>query len=154
MSWGVNPLKLASANELMRGERWWVTTLASSHVVRTTLGVGSTLPLLAPSGIELLLPCPNLSLTRVINTHHVSFHSVSQLHYPVSSVQFISIAHLCPTLFNPMNCSTPGLPFHHQLLVSTQTHVHCVGDAIQPSHPLSFPSSPALNLSQHQGLFK
>ena len=53
-----------------------------------------------------------------------------------------------------MNCSTPGLPVHHQLLESTQTHVHWAGDAIQPSHPLSSPSPPALNLSQHQGLFK
>ena len=53
-----------------------------------------------------------------------------------------------------MNCSTPGLSVHHQLLESTQTHVHWVGDAIQPSHPLSSPSPPALNLSQHQGLFK
>ena len=53
-----------------------------------------------------------------------------------------------------MNCSTPGLPVYHQLLESTQTHVHQVDDAIQPSHPLSSPSPPALNLSQHQGLFK
>ena len=53
-----------------------------------------------------------------------------------------------------MNCSTPGLPVHHQLLEFTQTHVHWVGDAIQPSHPLSSSSPPALNLSQHQGLFK
>ena len=53
-----------------------------------------------------------------------------------------------------MNRSTPGLPVHHQLPEFTQTHVHCVGDAIQPSHPLSSPSSPALNLSQHQGLFQ
>ena len=60
----------------------------------------------------------------------------------------------CPTLCNLMNCSTPGLPVHHQLLELTQTHVHAVGDAIQPSHPLSSPSPPAFNLSQHQGLFK
>ena len=53
-----------------------------------------------------------------------------------------------------MDCSTPGLPVHHQLLEFTQTHVHCAGGAIQPSHPLSSPSSPAFNLSQHQGLFK
>ena len=71
-----------------------------------------------------------------------------------SSVQFNSVAQSCRTLCNPMNCSTPGLPVHHQLLESTQTHVHWVGDAIQPSHPLSSPSPPALNLSQHQGLFK
>ena len=56
--------------------------------------------------------------------------------------------------FQPHNCSTPGLPAHHQLPESTQTHVHQVGDAIQPSHPLSSPSPSALNLSQHQGLFK
>ena len=71
-----------------------------------------------------------------------------------ASVQFSSVTQLCPTLCDPMNCSTPGLPVHHQLLESTQTHVHWVGDAIQPSHPLSSPSPPALNLSQHQGLFQ
>ena len=70
------------------------------------------------------------------------------------NVQFSSVAQSCLTLCNPMNCSTPGLPVHHQLLESTQTHVHQIGDAIQPSHPLSSPLPPALNLSQHQGLFK
>ena len=55
---------------------------------------------------------------------------------------------------HPINCSMPGLPVHHQFLESTQTHVHWVSDAIQPSHPLSSPSPPALNLAQHQGLFK
>ena len=69
------------------------------------------------------------------------------------NIQFSSVAQSCPTLCNPMNCSTPGLLVHHQLPESTQTHVHRVGDAIQPSHPLSS-SSPALNLSQRQGLFK
>ena len=68
--------------------------------------------------------------------------------------RFSSVAQSCPTLWDPMNCSTPGLPVHHQLPESTQTHVYWVGDAIQPSHPLSSPSPPALNLSQHQGLFK
>ena len=63
-----------------------------------------------------------------------------------------SVAQSCPILCNPMNRSTPGLPVHHQLLEFTQIHVHQVGDAIQPSHPLSSPS-PAFNLSQHQGLF-
>ena len=70
----------------------------------------------------------------------------------VSSVQFSSVAQSCPTLCDPMNRSTPGLPVHHQLLEFTQTHVHQVRDAIQPSHPLSSPSPPALNLSQHQSL--
>ena len=68
--------------------------------------------------------------------------------------QFSSVTQSCLTLCDPMDCSTPGLPVHHQLPEFTQTHVHWVGDAIQPSHPLSFPSPPALNLSQHQGLFK
>ena len=70
------------------------------------------------------------------------------------SVQFNSVAQSCPTLCNPMNRSRPGLPVHHQLPEFTQTHVHRVGDAIQLSHPLSSPSSPAPNLSQHQSLFK
>ena len=68
--------------------------------------------------------------------------------------QFSSVAQSCPTLCNPMNHSMPGLPVHPQLPEFTQTHVHWVSDAIQPSHPLSSPSPPALNLSQHQGLFK
>ena len=68
--------------------------------------------------------------------------------------QFSSVAQLCPTLCDPMNRSTPGLPVHHQLLEFTQTHVHRVSDAIQPSHPLSSPSSPAPNPSQHQSLFQ
>ena len=63
--------------------------------------------------------------------------------------QFSSVTQSCPTLCNPMNCSTPGLPVHHKLPESTQTHVHRVSDAIQPSHPLLSPSPPALNLSQH-----
>ena len=71
---------------------------------------------------------------------------------PISSVQFSRS--VMSTLCNPMNSSTPGLPVHHQLPESTQTHVHWVGDAIQPSHPLSSPSPPAPNPSQHQGLFQ
>jgi len=67
-------------------------------------------------------------------------------------IQFSSVAQSCPTLCDPMNLSMPGLPVHHQHPESTQTHVHWVNDAIQPSRPLLFPPSPALNLSQHQGL--
>ena len=70
------------------------------------------------------------------------------------SVQFNSVAQSCPTLCDPMNRSTPGLPVHHQLPEFTQTHVHQVSDAIQPSHPLSSPSPPARNPSQHQSLFQ
>ena len=72
----------------------------------------------------------------------------------ISSVQFSSVAQLCLTLFDPMNSSTPGLPVHHQLPEFTQTHVHRVVDAIQPSHPLSYPFPPAPNPSQDQGLFQ
>ena len=64
------------------------------------------------------------------------------------------VAQSCPTLCDPMDCSTPGFPGHHQLPELAQTNVHQVGDAIQPSHPLSSPSPPTFNLSQHQGLFK
>ena len=67
--------------------------------------------------------------------------------------EFSSVAQLCLTLCDPMDCSTPSLPVHHQLPEFTQNHVHWVDDAIQPSHPLLSPS-PAFNLSQHQGLFK
>ena len=67
-----------------------------------------------------------------------------------SSVQLLSHGQLC----DPMDCSTPGLPIHHQLLKLAQTHVHQVGDAIQTAHPLSSPSPPAFNVSQHQGLFQ
>ena len=70
------------------------------------------------------------------------------------SVQFISVAQSCPTLCDPKNRSTPGFPVHHQLPEFTQTHVHQFGDAIQPSHPLSSPSPPAPNPSQHQSLFQ
>ena len=71
-----------------------------------------------------------------------------------SSVLFSSVAQSCPTLCNPMDCSTLGLPVHHQLLEFTQTHPHWVGDAMQPSHPVLSPSPPTFNLSQHQGLFQ
>ena len=71
-----------------------------------------------------------------------------------SSVQFSSVAQSCPTLCDPMSRSTPGLPVHHQLPEFTQTHVHRVSVAIQPSHPLSAPSPPAPNPSQHQSLFQ
>ena len=82
--------------------------------------------------------------------HHLKSFST----FAISSVQFSSVAQSCPTLCDPMNCSMPGLPVHHQLPEFTQSHVHRVSDAIQPSHPLSSPSPPAPNPSQHQSLFK
>ena len=74
---------------------------------------------------------------------------ILSLKFPISSV-----AQSCPTLCDPMDCSTLGFPVHHQLLELTQTHVHGVRNAIQPSHPLSPPSPSAFDLSQHQGLFQ
>ena len=106
------------------------------------------------------------SQTDLLNTHkerkylsaeartvaRVKVHVAWGLLFP--SVQFSSIAQLCPTLCDPMNCSMPGLPVHHQLPEFTQTHVHRVSDAIQPSHLLLSPSPPAPNPSQHQSLFQ
>ena len=74
--------------------------------------------------------------------------------WQISSVQFSLVAQSCPTLWDPMNRSTPGLPIPHQLPEFTQTHVHRANDAIQPSHPLSPPAPPAPNASQHQSLFQ
>ena len=92
------------------------------------------------------------------NTHtYVSFPLVLQFgHFLLNhlSVQFSSVAQSCPTLCDPMNRITPGLPVHHHLPEFTQTHVHRVHDAIQPSHPLLSPSPPAPNPSQHQSLFQ
>ena len=93
---------------------------------------------------EFLFQCP------IILPFH-TYYNISHLKY---SVQFSPLAQPCLTLCDPMNRSTPGLPVHHQLPEFTQTHVHQIGDAIQPSHPLSSPSPPVFNLSQHQGLFR
>ena len=102
-------------------------------------------------------PVPGILQARTLEWVAISFSTVM---YPFhnktfvlcifSSVQLLSCVRLC----NPMNRSTPGLPVHHQLLEFTQTHVHWVSDAIQPSHPLLSPSPPAPNPSQHQGLFQ
>ena len=83
-----------------------------------------------------------------LKTMNLTFYRYCNL-LPFSSVQSLS-----PTLCDPKDCSMPGLPVHHQLPEFTQTHVHRVGDSIQPSHLLSSPSPPVLNLSQHQGLFQ
>ena len=86
-----------------------------------------------------------------INTNGEIILWYMRIHY---SVQFSSVTQSCPTLCDPLNCSMPGLPVHHQLPEFTQTHVHRVCDAIQPSHPLSSPFPPAPNPSQHQSLFQ
>ena len=83
-----------------------------------------------------------------------SFRLLHNIKQSCGSLQFSSVTQPHPTLCNPMDYSTPGFPVHHQLPELTQTHVHRVGDAIQPSHPLSSPSPPAFDLSQYQGLFQ
>ena len=88
------------------------------------------------------------------NCHYWRYHGAMIKHYENRSVQFSSVTQSCLTLWDPKDCSTPGLFDHQQLPEFTQTHIHWVSDALQPSHPLSSPSPPALNLSQHQGLFK
>jgi len=119
----------------------------------------------SPSSAELLWlgECSKLGLICRTGSNSISIQkggfehsdtntSLPHLHH--HSVQFSSVTQLCPTLCNPMNYSTPGLPVHHQLPEFTETHVHQVGDAIQPSHPLSSPSPPAPNPSQNQSLFQ
>jgi len=91
----------------------------------------------------------------VLFIHFLRIHSVFHIKHLEKNLkhQIRSVAQSCPTLCDPMNHSTPVLPVHHQLPEFTQTHVHWVSDAIQPSHPLSSPSPPAPNLSQHLSLF-
>ena len=117
-----------------------------------------TIPLGHPSApvLSILYHASNLDWRFV--SHMILY--MFQCHSPKSShphplpVQFSSVAQSCPTLCDPMNRSTLGLPVHHQLPEFTQTHIHWVSDAIQPSHPLSSPSPPTPNPSQHQCLFQ
>ena len=101
--------------------------------------------------IYCILPFPDFKISVICRNSKLFIFSLCLW---LSSVQFSSVAQLCPTLCDPMNRSTPDLPVHHQLLEFTQTHVHWVGDAIQPSHPLSSPFPHAPNPSQHQSLFQ
>ena len=93
-------------------------------------------------------------ITQMSFSTWVAEQTLVHLWQSIGSVQFSSVAQSCPALWDPINCSMPGLPVHHQLPEFTQTHVHRVSDAIQPSHPLSSPSLPAPNPSHHQGLFQ
>jgi len=91
-------------------------------------------------------------ITHVIELSLLTAYALISImpYYQCLLIQFSSVAQSCPTLCNPMNCSTPGLPVHHQLPEFTQTHIHRVSDATQPSHPMPSPSLPAPNPSQHQ----
>ena len=87
-------------------------------------------------------------------TEFKDYHSTNINKKKFIVIQFSSVAQLCLTLCDPIDCSTPGFPVHHQFLEIVQTHVHHVGDTIQPSYPLLSPSPPTFNLSQNQGLFQ
>ena len=110
--------------------------LVQTHIRRVSDAIQPSHPLSPPS--------PDLDLSQ----HQGLFQCVGSSH------QFSSVAQLWPTLCDPMDCSTPSFSVHHQLPELTQTHIHQVSNAIQPFHPLSPPSPPAFNLSQHQGLFQ
>ena len=109
---------------------------------------------------EILVSHPTLTITKgVILTLQgpgllLSLQSWNWYIHSNSYQSFSSVPQSCPTLCDHMDWSTPGFPVHHQLQEPSQTHVHRIGDAIQPSHPLLSPSPPAFNLSQHQGLFQ
>jgi len=96
----------------------------------------------------------NIFLLKILPVYFKAKYMINTINYLIESVQFSSVVQSCPTLWDPMNHSTPGLPVHHHLPEFTQTHVNQVGDAIQPSHPLSSPSPLAPNPSQHQSLFQ
>ena len=108
--------------------------------------------------LKLLIPLSLLSYSFIYNALTLVFlftpHPPFCAHFFYTHCMFSSVTQSCPTLCNPMNRSTPGLPVHHQLPEFTQINVHRVGDTIQPSHPLSSPSPPAPNPSQHQSLFQ
>ena len=104
-------------------------------------------PLLQPANCALCFPLASLL------SHLYTANKMPSRNKP-DSVSFSSVAQSCLTLCDPKDCSTPGLPVHHQLPEFTPTPVHGVGDAFQPSHPVSSPFPPAFTLSQHQGLFQ
>ena len=139
-----------------------VKSTATVHIMRT-MKYSSLLSQTAPHGYQSFLICPSWNwqsycLCLCWDSMNLLSPSVNgsvkcfSIHF--ANHLFSSVAQLCPTLCNPMDCSTSGFPIHHQLLELAQPHIHWVGDAIQSSHPLLSPSLPALNLSQNQGLFQ
>ena len=116
---------------------------------QASLSITNSWSSLRLTSIESVMPSSHLILCFPLFLRDIH-RIVLGLTLMTSSVQFSSVAQLCPTLCDPMNCSTPGLPVHD----FTQTHIHRVSDAIQPSHSRLFPSPPAPNPSQHQSLFQ
>ena len=128
----------------MNGGAWWATV----H------GVAKSWTWLSDFTFTFHSLFYKLKLQKIPKVTHNKKNANSYYEILILSYQFSSVAQSCPTLYNPMNLSMPGLPVHHQLPESTQTHVGWVGDAIQPSYLLSSSSPPALSLSEHQGLFQ
>ena len=169
--WDHQKLELSAMEILVRDSVGAVGPIASSWVANQGHQVcaGATRGLLHwPAecngycfSTDIHVVCPSLPLDILIAIP-LSHNLIPALFLPIllfilqffTTVHFSSVTQSCPTLCDSMNRSTPGLPVHHQYPEPTQTHVHWVSDAIQPSNPLLFPSPPALNLSQHQGLFQ
>ena len=161
--------RLAARNLLMEfpGKQWKVhlqlsyTTLQKSHLPchDSKKNTGPERTREASSSCTVYPACSNIKLTLYQLTKetycrvHLQEHKAGQRRGNWQ-LQFGSVTQSCATLWDPMDCSMPGFPVHHQLLEYVQTHVHRVDHAISPSHPLSSPFPPAFNLSQHQGLFK
>ena len=147
------PLWLALCRGIGLLLRSWTCTSLSSSTARP--GLCTCCPHRPPIHPPGLFQCHSepitLSLFSCPSHPHIS---LLRLLLTAIIICFSSVAQSCPTLCHPMDCSTTGLPVHHQLLELTQTHVHGVGDVIQSSHPLSSPSPPTFNLSQHQSLFQ
>ena len=137
-----NPLQCSCLENPRDGEAWWAAVYGVAQS-RTRLKQLSSASQHLPSHF------PNQGS----NQHSLPWKR-SLNHWTIRSDQIRSVSQSCPTLCDPKNHSTPGLPVHHQLLEFTETHVHQVSDAIQPSYPLSSPSPLAPNPSQHQSLFQ
>ena len=127
----------------------WLQNLSTS----TNRGRVIPHPFLLTFNVLLVSPISQTQLEAREQGSYV-MQSLESAYRGISSVQISSVAKSCPTLCNPMDCSMPGFPVHHQLPEFTQTHVHWVSDAIQPSHSLWSPSPPSFNLAQHPSLFQ
>ena len=150
LNWQAGSLPLSSVH-LLSHVQFFATPWTAA--CQASLFITNSWSLVKLMSIELGMPSNHLILCHSLHLLPSVFPSIRVFSNDVVH-QFGSVAQSCLTLCNPVNRSTPGLPVHHHLPEFTQTHVHRVGDAIQPSYPLSSPSPPAFNLSQHQRLFQ
>ena len=146
-----NPLQCSCLENPRVGGAWWAAIYGVAQSQRRLKRLSSSSSVKWNEGGASYVR--NVVIPRASEWWDLSRERDNLSNFKISD-QIRSVAQSCPTLCNPMNRSTPGLPVHHQLPEFTQTHVHRVSDAIQPSHPLSSPSLPAPNPSQHQSLFQ